>query len=299
MTFNQLRTFVEVARRGSVTGAAAALFVTEPSVSAAIAALQEEIGVPLVRRAGRGIELTAAGEVFAGHAAELLGLAERARRAAQEAAGRPGVLRIAAVTTAGEYVLPPLLAAFRARSPEVQVVLQVANRAQAFAALEANEVDLAIGGRPPAGGRIKGEPVLDSELVLVAGPRHPLSRKRTIEPHTLSAETWLLREDGSGTREATEAYLAAHEIEPAATMVIGSNAAIKRAVAAGLGITLMQLDAVAGEIAARELSRIRAPGTPLKRSWHVLYRDADALPPSSAAFLALLRSPAARRVLRT
>lgn len=299
MTFSQLRTFVEVAKRGSVTGAAAALFVTEPSVSAAIASLQDEIGVPLVRRAGRGIELTAAGEAFARHAAEILGLAERARRTAQEIAGRPGVLRIAAVTTAGEYVLPPLLAAFRARHPEVQVVLQVGNRAEAFSALEANEVDLVIGGQPPAGGHIKGEPVFDSKLVVVAGPDHPLRHSRTVEPRALSADTWLLREEGSGTRAATLGYLAAHEIEPAATMVIGSNAAMKRAVAAGLGITLMQLDAVAGELRARELSRIRARGTPLDRAWHVLYRDAAALPPSSTAFLSLVRSPAARRALRT
>ena len=297
MTFSQLRTFVEVAKRGSVTGAAAALFVTEPSVSAAVAALQEEIGVPLVRRAGRGIELTAAGEVFARHAAEILGLADRARRAAQEVAGRPGVLRIAAVTTAGEYVLPPLLAIFRARFPEVQVVLQVGNRAEAFAALEANAVDLVIGGRPPVGGRLKGEPVFESELVVVAGPDHPLSRKRLVEAPDLSAQTWLLREEGSGTREATDGYLAAYEIEPAATMVIGSNAAIKRAVAADLGLTLLQLAAVAAEIATHRLSRSRAQGTPLKRLWHVLYRDPDALPPAATAFLALLRSPAGRRAL--
>ena len=117
MTFGQLRTFVEVARAGSIRGAAAALVVTEPSVSSAVSSLARELEVLLIEPAGRGIRLTAAGHELARYAAQILGLSERAVQAAREAAGAPGHLRIAGVTTAGEYVLPLLLAKYRERHP--------------------------------------------------------------------------------------------------------------------------------------------------------------------------------------
>src|SRR6266511_2515420 len=108
VTLGQLRTFLAVVQAGSIRGAATALVVTEPSVSAAITALSRELGVPLTERVGRGIRLTEAGGVFAEYATTMLGLADRAGRAAREAAGQPGHVRVSAVTTAGEYVLPPI-----------------------------------------------------------------------------------------------------------------------------------------------------------------------------------------------
>jgi DNA-binding transcriptional LysR family regulator len=292
MTLGQLRTFVAVARAGSVRGAAAALVVTEPSVSAALASLQREFEVDLVERDGRGIRLTEAGQRLAERAAEILGLVDRTGREVREAAGGPGHLRVVAATTAGEYVLPPVLRAFLGTHPGVQVSLEVGNRANAIQRLLTSEADLAVGGRPPPGSRIAGEAFMDNRLVVVAQPEHPLASRRSVEPGWLSRETWLMREAGSGTRETTEEFCAAKGIEPRSIMTVGSNAAIKHAAAVGLGITLLSEQAVATELESGSLVRLPVQGTPLRRSWYVLYREGSNLPRSAQAFLELLRSPA-------
>lgn len=289
VTLGQLRTFLAVARAGSIRGAAAALVVTEPAVSAALSALSRELGVPLTARHGRGIRLTEAGEELTRYAARILGLADRAGRAVREAAERPGHVRLAAVTTAGEYVLPPLLATFLGRHPGVQLSLEVGNRADAIERLLADEVDLAVGGRPPGDGEIEGFPFLENALVVVAGANHPLGRRRGIDPAHLSRETWLLREQGSGTRDTALEFLAGGGMEPASTLNVGSNGAVKRAAALGLGITLISAAAVRAELASGELVRLRVRGTPLRRRWYVLYRRETALPRSARAFVDLLR----------
>ncbi|CAN5761282.1 LysR family transcriptional regulator [soil metagenome] len=290
MTLGQLRTFLEVARAGSIGGAATTLVVTAPSVSAAVAALKRELGVELVERTGRGIRLTPAGEEFAQYAAQILGLSDRAVRATREVAGEVGLLRVVGVTTAGEYVLPPILAEYRARHPRVQLALEVGNRATAIERLLSHEADLAVGGRPPAESGIRGEPFLENALVVVASKDHPLRARRKLEAQALAEETWLLREPGSGTRETTEEFWAAKGIAPASVMTVGSNGAIKQGAAVGLGVTLMSVHAVRAELESGVLARLRVEGTPLRRSWHVHYLQGVTLPRSAEYFLDLLRA---------
>jgi LysR family transcriptional regulator, low CO2-responsive transcriptional regulator len=279
VTFGQLNTFLALARSGSVRGAAAALVVTEPAVSAAVGALQRDLGVDLVTRQGRGI---VAGETLARYAAELLGLRDQALREIRQVRA----LRLAAVTTAGEYVVPPLLKAFRGERPDVQITLEVGNRATVFERLARREVDLAIGGQPPAGADISGTPLLDYRLVVVAASDHEVG-----DP---ADETWLLREQGSGTRATVERFLADNEIAPRSTMTLGSNGAIKQAVAVGLGITLLSNHAAGPELASGLLRRVQMEGAPLRRTWFVLRRDGGAELPEAAAFRAFCRSRAAR-----
>jgi len=299
MTLGQLRTFLEVARCGSIVGAAATLVVTEPSVSAAVGALKRELGVALVERSGRGIRLTPAGEELAKYAAQILGLSDRAVRAAREAAGGVGLLRVVGVTTAGEYVLPPILAEFRARHPQVQVALEVGNRATAIGRLLSHEADLAVGGRPPAESGIQGEPFLENALVVVGTRDHPLRARRTMEARALVGETWLLREPGSGTRETTEEFWAGEGIAPTSVMTVGSNGAIKQAAAVGLGVTLMSVHAVRAELESGDLARLRVKGTPLRRSWHVQYLQGSPLPPCAEHLLDLLRERSSTRPIRS
>lgn len=299
MTFGRLRTFLAVAETGSIRAAAARLYVSEPSVSAAVAALTREIGVPLTTRVGRGIRLTDAGLELAAYARRILGLVDRAGRAAREAAGRPGHLRLAAVTTAGEYVLPRLLARFLAAHPGTEVSIEVGNRAETLARLAAEEADLAIAGRPPAASTIRGEPFARNPLIVAAPPRHPLAGRRGLPPDSLSGETWLLREPGSGTRENALEFLAANGVEPMRIMTLGSNGAIKRAVELGLGVTLISADAVAEELAAGGLVRLRVRGTPIPRAWHALTRADVPLPSSAEAFLRLLRGSRGARAQRS
>ena len=252
MTFGQLNTFLALARTGSVRGAAAALVVTEPAVSAAVSALQRDLGVELVTRQGRGVALTPAGETLARYAAELLGLRDQALREIREVRA----LRLAAVTTAGEYVVPPLLKAFRAEQPGVDVTVEVGNRAEVFERLARRQVDLAIGGRPPAGSGISGVAFLEYKLEVVTAPDHPVT-----DP---ADETWLLRERGSGTRATVEAFLEENGVAPRSTMTLGSNGAVKQAVAVGLGITLLSNHAAGPELAGgRRPPPPRRPRSPL------------------------------------
>jgi LysR family transcriptional regulator, low CO2-responsive transcriptional regulator len=282
VTFGQLQTFLAVARTGSVRAAAAQLVVTEPAVSAAVSALQRELGFGLVTRQGRGIVLTPAGETLARYAAELIGLRDQALRELRGAR----TLRLAAVTTAGEYIVPPLLKAFRASHPDVEVSLEVGNRSTVYERLLRRDVDLAIGGQPPRGSGMEGSPFLDYRLAVVSA-----AHAQVDDP---ADETWLLREPGSGTRTTVETFLADQGIVPRSTMTLGSNGAIKQAVAVGLGITLLSTHAAGAELAAGTLRRVRVPGAPLRRSWYVLRRTTGTQLPEAAAFGSFCRSSEAR-----
>ncbi len=225
ITLNQLASFLAVAREGSVSTAAKKLFVTQPSISASVSALSKEVGVELVERDGRGIALTPAGEALRPFAADVLGLIEEGKLAAREAAdSSQRRLRILAVATAGEFLLPALLQSFGALHPEIDLVLEVANRATLFERLLAHEADIAIAGRPPEDARIVGDIFLKNELVLIAAPDDPFAGPRAVAPERLEERTWLQREDGSGTRQLVGEFLAEHELQPK-TLTLGSNGA--------------------------------------------------------------------------
>ncbi len=298
MTLGQLRVLLAVAKHGSVSQAAVELSVTQPAVSAGVAALERELGVALVTRNGRGIRLTPSGEALVRFARQSLALLEQGRDAAL-AASRPGHgrLRIAAVTTAGEYVVPPILNAFQRRYPDVEIALEVSNRALVLEPLTTREADLAVGGRPPQGGQVQGQPVLRNDLVLIASPSHPLAGRGPVEPTALDV-TWLLREPGSGTRATTEEFLAAHGLQPRRILTLGSNGAVKQAAAVGLGVTLISAQAVALEFAAGTLTRLAVPGTPLRRQWFALRLRDGYLPGPARAFLDFTATAAARRAVR-
>ena len=199
VTLTQLVAFLAVVRRGSVTAAAEELVVTQPSVSAAVAALERELGVPLTERAGRTLRPTPAGAAYAPYAADVLGLLEQGARAAREAADRGRrTLRISAVTTAGEFLLPPLIQGFRERFPDLEISLDVGNRADVFQRLADHEVDVAITGRVPEDGRLVGRPFMDNEWVLITAPGDALAKRRWVAMEELASRPWLVREPGRG-----------------------------------------------------------------------------------------------------
>ncbi|MGW5414900.1 LysR substrate-binding domain-containing protein [Actinomadura geliboluensis] len=263
MTEARLRSLVAVADTGSVRAAARRLYVTESAVSAAVAALTRDLGVPLVRKEGRGVRLTPAGAVYAGYARQVLGLLEEGRAAARGAAdpGR-GPLRLAAVTTAADELLPALLASFRARWPDVELALEVGSRRQVWTSLAAHEADLVLAGRPPAEAAATVLARRPNELVVVGAPD-------VAAGFALARTPWVMREPGSGTRATAEAYLAEREVAPP-RLVLGSNGAVIAGAAAGLGVALVSRDAVGAELDAGRLAVVGAPGMPLDRPWHAV-----------------------------
>lgn len=266
----RLRAFLTVADTGSVRAAAERLVVTESAVSAAVAALTAEVGVPLVERDGRGLRLSGAGRTYAGYARTILGLQEEALAAARGDGDRGrGPLRLAAVTTAGEHVLPPVLVSFLRRYPGIDLTLDVGTREQVWAGLAAHEADLVIAGRPPRSLDVVVRAVRHNELLVVGAPGLSL-------PSGALRATWLMREAGSGTRATCEALLAEFDGDPR-TLTLGSNGAVIAGAAAGLGITLVSRDAVSASLAAGALNEVPFPRTPLTRPWHVLtYQRAPA-----------------------
>lgn len=285
----RLRAFAAVAETGSVRAAAQRLVVTESAVSAAIAALTREIGVPLAERHGRGLTLTPAGRTYAGYARTLLGLHAEALAAARgDGDAEHGLVRMAAVTTAGDHVLPGMLASFRERHPGVSVRLDVGSSEHVWALLEAHECDLVIAGRPPPVTGLVVRAVRPNTLVVVGSPK-------AARGFAVRRATWLLREPGSGTRATCEALLAALDADPP-TLTLGSNGAVVAGAAAGLGVTLVSRDAVRGELASGALVTLVVPHTPMRRPWHaVTHRHMPAAAGLLLAHLLDADGPAGRR----
>jgi len=276
---NAVRTFLEVARAGSVREAAERLVVSQPAVSAALGSLARTIGTPVVERDGRGVRLTAAGHALETYGRRIVALLDEAVVEARTAgAGGPSRLRLAAVTTGAEAVLPELLRDFAAQEPLADVVLDVANKDQVWERLDRWEADLVLAGRPPTGGPFVSRAVRKNAVVVVAAPG------RTYTPEDLAEATWLLRERGSGTRETTEYVFGELGIAPPTT-TIGSNGAIRACVRVGLGVSLLSRDAVAGDLADGTLAEVPTPVTPLVRDWHLVANANRPLVPGAERFL--------------
>jgi DNA-binding transcriptional LysR family regulator len=273
------------------------LFVTQPSVSAAVAALEREVSAKLVERDGRGLRPTDAGAAFAPYAAHVLGLLEQGERAAREAAaGGRATLRISAVTAAGDHVVPFLIRAFRDAHPELDISLQIGNRSEVFSGLLEHQADVAITGRVPDDERLAGEAFAVNEIVLVTAPDDPLAKRRWVAVEELSARPWLLREPGSGSRAMAEEWLRQRGLVPS-VLTLGSNTAVREAARAGLGVGLVSRTAAALEVRLGLLGTIRPRGGLPQRQWFVVRSTVGPARPTADAFIGFLASPAARQVL--
>jgi LysR family transcriptional regulator, low CO2-responsive transcriptional regulator len=270
ITVTQLTAFLATVRGGSVTAAAEELVVTQPSVSSALAALGRELGCELFERAGRGIRLTEAGNAFKPFAADVVGLLEEGRQTAREAAEVAARrLRIAAVTTAAESFVPPLMREFGLRHPEIELTLDVGNRAYVFERVSSHLADVAISGKPPADERLVAESLLENDIACITSPDDPVAAAGAVAADTLADRAWLLREPGSGTRALGEQFLEERGLHPK-TLTLGSNGAIKQAARAGLGVSLLSRAAVEPELAAGWLGEITLTDGPEPRPWFVM-----------------------------
>lgn len=291
MNLHHLRLFHAVATHGSFTRAAEALYVSQPAVSRQVRELERELDVALLDQVGRTVRLTEAGRLLNAYADRIFALEAEVEQALADRKGlRSGSLRIGASMTAGVYVLPELLGRFKAAHPGIRLWLDIANTREVERGLLENRLDLAVVEGSVTAPEILHEPFRDDELVVVAPPAHPLAQREVVRPGDLEAFDFLVRERGSGTREVSERAFAAAGIHPPAAMELGSIEAIKRGVAAGLGLAALSRRAVADEVQTGQLSIVHVVGLDLSRGLEIVRHRDKRLSRAAEAFLQLLRS---------
>jgi DNA-binding transcriptional LysR family regulator len=289
LTLRQLQVFDAVARHRNFTRAAEELFMTQPAVSGHVRQMEELAEVPLLERVGRRLDLTQAGEEVQATARAMLQRLEDLDTALAELQGLVrGRLRLSVVTTA-EYFAPHLLGAFSRQYAGVDIRLEVSNREHVLARLADNEDELAVMGRVPEGVGVTGTPFLDNPLVVLAPPDHPLVGASQIPLERLAEEPVLLREPGSGTRLALERHFAEAGLTPRVAMELGSNEAIKQAVLAGLGVSVLSRHTLTLELASGRLSLLDVAGFPLERQWYAVHLENRRLSVPAHTFLEFLR----------
>jgi len=291
VTLYQLRVLRVVARHRNYTHAAEELYLSQPSVSAQVHELERLVGLPLFEQVGKRLVLTQAGEVLLAHAQKVLtGIEEAADALARLRHIETGCLSLCASTTVGNYVLPKVLGTFHARYPGVELVLDLKNSEEVCEVVRQGHREL---------GLIESDlgtqetdllltPYRDDELVLIVPPWHPWAGLDSVPSTVLAQATLLWREPGSGTRRVIEAALHKANIRPPITMQFGSTEALKQAVAANIGVSIISEATVAAEVTAGWLCTVHLTDLTLRRPFHVVRRHGGRLSPLAEAFLQLL-----------
>ncbi|MBI3947628.1 MAG: LysR family transcriptional regulator [Armatimonadetes bacterium] len=289
MTLQQLRVFQAVARRGSYSRAAEELRISQPGVSAHVKELERQIGVELLEQMGRKVYLTEGGRILLSHADVLLMAASEARSAMEEFRGMErGRVVVAASTTPGTFVLPPVLGRLKQRYPGVDLFLRIADTEQVVRWLLANESDFGVLGEPCAPPELVVRPLATDTLVLVVRPGHPFADREAVRGDDLAAESLILREPGSSTRAITESSLRSAGISYRVAMELGCTEAIKQAIRAGLGIGILSRLTVADELARGVLKEVTIEGVRIQRQFGLAYHRRKHLTAAARALMSLL-----------
>jgi DNA-binding transcriptional LysR family regulator len=194
-----------------------------------------------------------------------------------------GRLRVAAVSTA-EYFLPRLMGEFHRQYPRIEVALLVENRDAIVSRFSHNSDDLYVMTRPPEERSVRSEPLVRNPLVVVASPDHPWTGRRRIRAAELSAQPFVVREQGSGTRAWADAWLTARGVRLSASLELGSNEAVKQAVRGGFGIAILSVHSLLLERAQGVIAILDVAGTPIRSSWHLVSQASKQLGPAADAF---------------
>jgi len=291
VSLRQLRTFEAVARLRSFSRAAEELHVTQPTVSKQIRLLCDEIGLALLEQIGKKVFLTEAGEHLYATCGDWLETWGRFEQTIADMKGvKKGRLRIASVTTT-KYFMPRLLGPFCAQYPGIDIALEVINRDRLLERLARNQDDIYVMGVPPDGMNIECEPFLENSLVVLAPSSHRLTTLgRTVRFAELAQEHFLVRERGSGTRLTMERLFEGHGVRPNIRMELGSNEAIKQAVAGGLGLAILSDSTIGEDHLNHQVCVLDVEGFPIRRSWYLVRSKEKRVSVGAATFLEFLKS---------
>lgn len=285
ITIRQLSVLFEVATQKSFTLAAKNLHLTQPAVSMQIKQLEEVVGIPLLSKYGRKIQLTDAGHEMLLLSKNVLQQIEQTRqRLEQISEGHQGRLKLVVASTVSA-VATKLLASFNALNPTMHISFDVTNREGLIEQLENNEADIVLMGQPPENMNLITEAFMENPLVVIASPNHPLSRlDKPASVSQLIEHGFVVRESGSGTRMAMERFFNEHNKTLDTNMEMNSNDAIKQSVETGLGLGVASIHTLEHELKEKRLKIIEAEGFPLLRSWYLVQRKDKRLSPLAEKF---------------
>lgn len=290
MNLNHLAIFHAVAEEHSMSRGAERLCISQPAVSKQIKDLEAALGVALFDRLPRGLRLTQAGETLAGYARRLFAAEADAERAIAELKGlAQGRLTVGASLTIGDYLLPQVLSVYRKKHPGIELHLEIANTQAIQQKLRDGVLDIGLTEGFADDADLEAEVFAEDALVAVVPPGHPLLGENAVAAARFCAEPFLMREPGSGTREVVERALARLGIAVTPAMSLGSTEAIKRSVAAGLGVAIISNLALEAEFSAHRLYLLPLRDLMLTRPLHLVRRRGRSAGPAVQAFSNLLK----------
>jgi DNA-binding transcriptional LysR family regulator len=293
----QLEIFVKVAELGSFSKAAEALFLTQPTVSEHIRSLEDELGVRLLDRLGRGAVVTKGGALLQGYAQRLLALSREARQAMESFQGRmSGDLLVGASTIPGEYILPGLIGRFKEKFPDIAITLLIGDSQTVTEWVAEGRAEVGVVGARSGHRSVEFRELLPDDIVLIVSATHPWHGRKQVTLDELRAEPLLLRERGSGTRAALESALAASAADLSAFRVVGemgSTQAIKQAVKAGVGVSLVSRRAVEDESRSGAVWCLRVKDLKIARAFYLATHRERSRSPLAEAFRAFVEAEAA------
>jgi len=288
-----LRVLIAVAERQNFSRAAEDLHMTQPAVSQYIKSLEQALGCKLLERNNKYVRLNKAGEIVYYHAKEILGMYERMQNLVHDLMYTPsGHLMIGASYTYGEYVLPHVIARLRELYPRITPSITIHNSRVISAQVANRQLDVGIVESEYVGEKMNVEPFADDQMYVIVANDHRLSWQSEVHVEELEEETWIVREEGSGTREAVENMFRHLQISPAKRMEFGSTQVIKESVEAGLGISLLSDWAIRKELKLKTLHILPVAGTPMTRKFSLVTQSDSFRTKALELFLELLRENA-------
>lgn len=291
MDVRDLQVFLSVAKHLNYTRAAEEVNLSQPSVSVRMRQLERDLGSKLFEQLGKKVALTEAGQLLIPYATRVIAILEDVRHAVDELKGlERGSLRIGASTTPGMYLVPQTIAHFKQRYPRVEVHLAVRDTRQIEEGVIQNEFDFGFVGGHLAGDDVDVIPWLTDQIVLVTAPKHRLAQKKSVKPHDLQKERFIIREPGSATRAAILTHLQKRDVEMNTIMEMENPESVKKAVQSGLGIAFISKFAVETELKARTLVNVHVRGLDIQRELKIVFRKDKHLGRAAQAFIEIARN---------
>lgn len=274
MDLHQIEIFCMLIKLRSFSGAAKALHLTQPTVSGHIKNLESDLGVMLLDRLGKRVVPTEEGEILYRYGQKLLALRDHARQEIEAISGKMGgLLKIGGSTIPGAYILPALIGAFKKEHPSLSVQLMIDDTAKVTQAVKDGDLCIGVVGARVADGHLESHTFLSDELVVAVPAGHHWAHKKIIPVEALKTEPFIQREEGSGTRSIMEDHLEKAGFSPEdlnTVAVVGSSDAVRQAVKAGLGVSILSIRALKDDIQAGRISAVRLKGLKLERSFSII-----------------------------